>query len=145
MPVRTEEKYMHCTLGELAAFIAEGVNSKAPLESKIMQCDFAVCDDDPKLSLEEIYSGVTGWHGVKVMPDLGFDSKDMVLAADYYGGGSLSLCAIWDGMDEISVEPKDMICKMLIECLENTEVAVDEHTEVFVDKRRYVRGTGLPA
>lgn len=144
MPVRTEEKYMLCTLGELAAFIAEGVNVREPLSSKIMECDFAVCDDDPELSLREIKSGVTGWHGVKVVPALGFNSKDLLLAADYYGGGSLRVCIVWGDSDSY-LDPKTAILDMLIECLAYTEAVADGNIEVFVEKKRYVRGTGLPA
>ena len=59
----------------------------------------------------------TDWYGVKQV-DLGFDSEDIILAADYYGGSFARIMQIYGG------EETDMIRSELLDML--SEVMADE-------------------
>ncbi len=133
---------MACTVEKLAEFLADGVNTKEPLKSRIRECDFAVLDDDSDEPLEVIQTGVSGWYGVKVVKDLGFDTECMHMVADYYGGGCAKFISFLPD-DGLGNSPKEEIMSLLVGCLQGQE-CVTKDTPLFVELNRYVRGTGLP-
>lgn len=86
--------------------------------SKFYNCDFAIVDMTNKeieeLTLEEIHDNSTGWYGIKHI-NTGFDSSDLDLFVDYYGGGCGMYDMIYDGMkkDEYINIVKELIMSTL--------------------------------
>lgn len=87
-------------------------------ESKFINCDFAVaCDEEYETLAERKYNS-SGWYGIKKI-NTGFDSDDLDLFADYYGGGCGIYNTLFDGMT-----PKDcidIVQKMIIATMNITE------------------------
>lgn len=100
--MRKENKYMLGTALEIAKELASNiiVNDEATYSSikAFKDCDFAlvdtVCEDE---SLESICNMSNGYHGIK-QQHTGFDSNDLELIADYYGGGAGVYHSIFAGM-----------------------------------------------
>ena len=94
--------------------------------------DFCVLDQDPTeeelADLELLKSGVSGWYGIKAV-DTGFDSADLILFADYYGGGGPAFCSIWTDMPDSSTVIRDVI----LESLNVVEGPVAKDTKLFIE------------
>lgn len=87
------------TVRELAEVLSRSINPKDVLHSKFTDCDFAIIDElEMGKPLDDIRRDATGWYGIKRI-DTGFDSEDLLLIADYYGGGCAHLSQIWSGLD----------------------------------------------
>lgn len=111
---------MKCTVMELACYLASKIDPEDVLSRPFPDCDFSVLTEewDGEQDLELIKSGACGWYGIKAV-DMGFDSDDLILFADYYGGGSAAFCSIWDQIDcEMNVSDiiADVICETLSYC-----------------------------
>lgn len=126
-------KYSVMTRLELAEKLASWLESNWKSVS-FPRVDFAILDGEGDSFTEEeckaIKWGVNGWYGIKKAPDLGFVSTDLILVADYYGGGCLNVCQLYDGID------KDRLVKELETVIGNTlnvqEVCPPE-TKLFVE------------
>lgn len=141
--MRRENNLMVCTVKEFANFLSEGIDTSEPLDSVIRECDFAVLDDEcTGCDIETVKAETFGWYGVKVVPDLGFDTESLILIADYYGGGCEEFCSIWSGIDSF-VDPAESILSMIISCVGRQEW-VDDDSILFVEMKRRVCGSGLP-
>lgn len=138
----TEGNLMVCTIREFAEYLAEGIDSKVPLESRFRECDFAIHYGKLEGPLDLVEKDASGWYGVKVLPELGFDTDCMILTADYYGGGCAEFCSIYPDYDGY-LNPTDAIMDMVLSCVKKQEDAADD-TPVFVVKNRYVSGNGRP-
>lgn len=102
--MRKENKYMLGIALEIAKELASNivVNDEATYLSikAFKDCDFALADTDCEdESLESICNMSNGFHGIK-QQHTGFDSNDLELIADYYGGGSGVYHSIFAGMTE---------------------------------------------
>lgn len=103
-------QYKLCTIHEFAEYVAEIINAQRKYDNNegrftapLPDYDFAIADDDRQgKSLEEIALNSSGWYGMKKF-DAGFDSVDLCLITDYYGGGCAKITQIWNG------EPKEYI------------------------------------
>ena len=98
-----EGKYMYGTIREVAEYIAEELTEKGfsiPF-SKFRDFDFSLEIDDVTLQnplVEEKYKACE-WYGMKHI-NTGFDSNDMDLIADYYGGGCAQILQLESGMEK---------------------------------------------
>lgn len=120
-----------CTTRELADELAKSIYSELVIDSRFTECDFAIIDSDIQTDdLEYIKSSASGWYGIKKL-ETGFDSTDLLLLCDYYGGGCPNLIQIWEGMDGV-VEHSQSILDGLLDCL-NVQEAAKPDTVLIVD------------
>ena len=90
-----DRHYFLGTIKEIADSLTELLLSADSIKdtAAFTDFDFAIVDDyDPRYSLTTIAENAVGWYGVKRI-DSGFNSWNLDLCGDYYGGGSLSSCS----------------------------------------------------
>lgn len=125
MTMKKDGNLAVCTIRELANELAKSIDSESVVDSQFTECDFAIIDSDIQTDdLEYIKSGASGWYGIKKL-ETGFDSTDLLLLCDYYGGGCPNLIQIWEGMDG-AVEHSQSILDGLLGCLNVQETAKPE-------------------
>lgn len=98
-------------------------NHNGTLKSNIFHdCDFAVANDMylTNYTLEEILINSDGWYGIKRI-DAGFDSENMELITDYYGGGCATLTSVM--YDEEKNNVINIVEKSILEVLSDYEMA----------------------
>ena len=90
-----------CSIKDLAKYYAGLILKDGKFNENIPGCDFAIADSlaPEDASLEDIRDSSSGWYGMKKF-DAGFDSTDLCLIADYYGGGCAVITQLFDGMDD---------------------------------------------
>lgn len=94
--MRKENESMVCTVNELSNYLGERARKCIREGSRFPDCDFAVIDsENANKSFDELRDDNYGWYGIKAV-DTGFDSADLILFSDYYGGGCASFCSIWE-------------------------------------------------
>lgn len=102
--LRVEGAYLLGTVDAIAEHITKMYLDSADCcmkfaPSQFRSFDFTVADEvSPDASLETIAYSSSMWHGVKAIPNTGFDSDELSLLADYYGGGSGAYGAWYPGM-----------------------------------------------
>lgn len=128
------KQYKLCTIKEFAEYIADIIYSarenKHLWNLQLPDYDFVIADEEREhKTLAEIVDDSSGWYGMKKF-DAGFDSNDLCLITDYYGGGSAVITQIWDGYNrEGNIRNiENMIVKSL-ELSENN----GENTEIIVE------------
>lgn len=134
-----QDKYMLLKIGEFATLLANKINKSDRLVKDIrFTYDFALSSFDEFVDhdqdLDELKASTSGWYGIKTC-DCGFDSSDMVVVADYYGGGVAILRSMYLGEPEEDI--KDEITEEIIWCLENGEgTTLDDDETIFVEIRK---------
>lgn len=116
--------YMVMTVSQLADYVVSKLNFDILLNltdngCHFINCDFCVIDDNEDGSIEEIRENVTSWMGIKSV-DTGFDSTDLNIISDYYGGGALAVACLNCNMTQE-------------ECADDVELAIIETIEEFGD------------
>lgn len=116
------------TIKQLAEHIAGKINLEDVLKTEFPTCDYGIIDTDGETEfdqeeLEFLHTGVCGWYGIKKV-DIGFDSYDLVLIADYYGGSCARLTQLFDGIDRKNAE-KDILQIILDSMKVQEEVTED--------------------
>ena len=120
-----------CTIRELADELAKSIDTESVVDSQFAECDFAIIDSDSQSEdMGRIKSDASGWYGIKKL-ETGFDSPELLLLCDYYGGGCPNLIQIWEGMDG-AVEHSQSILDGLLGCLNVQETAKPD-TVLIVD------------
>lgn len=144
--MRHEGNLMICTVEGLANYLKKNITIHNGEWNKFPECDFCIIDEDDTRTLEEIRGDAESWYGLKVV-DGGFDNNDLVIMADYYGGGSTHICVIWDdgfGVDDSIIQDLtkliiDTLCErdfakngtqLLVEFLENKD-ETEESNQTF--------------
>ena len=124
-----------CSIQELAEYYADLILKDRKFNENIPGCDFAIADSivPEDASLEDIRDSSSGWYGMKKF-DAGFDSTDLCLITDYYGGGCALISQLYDGMEKqmIAFEIERIILGTFNVCESahrNTELIVEFHTE----------------
>lgn len=122
------------TVVALAEHIASQLDLEHILAKRFPACNFGIIDVDGKTDfnqeeLEFLQTGVSGWYGIKAVLT-GFDSFDLVLIADYYGGSCAELAQLYDGISKEDAVKE--ICRIIVGCLEVQECA-DRDTTLFVE------------
>lgn len=107
------------TVAEMATKIHEKLNGEYHSGIRFNGVDFVLCDPDDEETLEEIYHTAGGWWGVKKI-EMGFDSSDLILGVDYYGGGCARILQLWSGCE--SFNPVEMILETILESVECSEI-----------------------
>ncbi len=131
-----QDKYMLLAIGEFATSLANKISKSDRLVKDIrFTYDFALSSFDEFVDhdqdLDELKASTSGWYGIKTC-DCGFDSSDMVVVVDYYGGGVAILRSIYEGEPEEDI--KDEITEEIIWCLENGEgTTLSEDDIIFVE------------
>lgn len=134
------KQYKLCTIHEFAEYVAEIIVIQGKNDSigrftvPLPDYDFAVADEDRQgKSLEAIALSSSGWYGMKKF-DAGFDSADLCLITDYYGGGSATITQIYDGEEQnlIALDVENMIKKSINYCdsADRNTVLIIEFEEV---------------
>ena len=91
-------KYMLLTIDEFTDYLADKI-CDAWIKVKDIRFiyDFALSSYDDfnesNQNLEELKASTSGWYGIRTC-DCGFDSDEMAVVADYYGGGCLTVSSI---------------------------------------------------
>lgn len=134
-----------CTIREFAEYIAEIIYTKREdfrlMDLQLPDYDFAIADEDREgKTLAEIAFGSGGWYGMKKF-DAGFDSNDLCLITDYYGGGSAVITQIWDGYNKKGNirDIRNMIIRSLELCGED-----GENTEIIIEWEDSTNGNKYP-
>lgn len=127
-------RLMICSVKELAQKLAGLLDSESLTRYPFPAFDFAIVDvEGSEFSEEELeYTArakATGWYGVKA-PDFGFGSSNLVLFADYYGGGCAGICQLYNGISQEDLA--EDIKKFILETLTIQEIA-KEDTMLIVD------------
>lgn len=122
------------TVVALAEHIASLIDLENILEKRFPDCNFGIIDvavetEFDQEELEFLQTGVCGWYGIKAV-DAGFDSYDLVLIADYYGGGCAKLTQLYDGISKDDAVKE--ICRIIVGCLDVQEGA-NRDTTLFVE------------
>lgn len=127
------KKYTVMTRMELAEKLAAWLEQNWRREP-FPRVDFAILDGEgdsfTEEEIEDIKWNVSGWYGIKKAPDLGFDSTELILIADYYGGGCLNICQFYDGIDGYLLV-QDL--KTLIGNTLNVQETCPPETKLFVE------------
>ena len=104
------------TVKELADYLAEKINLERIEKTKLPSCDFALLDmfsDEPITEPPEYYYHTArSWYGFKQI-DAGFDSNNILIVSDYYGGGCFSSIEIFDGGGNWGYDIKLMLLETL--------------------------------
>lgn len=110
---------MLCTVEELGEWLAERVEKDVLTgEKNFPDCDFTIVDPEDSGSLNKMARNAGGWYGIKAI-DAGFDSNQLMLIADYYGGGCASMGTVGEYDEEIAVA----ITATILDALQTTESA----------------------
>lgn len=122
------------TVRQLAEHIASQINLDDVLKTDFPTCDYGTIDTDGETAfdreeLDFLHTGVCGWFGIKRV-DTGFNSIDLVLIADYYGGSCAHLAQLCDGVDLESA--KKEILQIILGSMNVLEV-VSEDTTLLVE------------
>lgn len=120
--MRREGNLMTCTVRELAIHLASSINLADVLGNAFTDCDFCIIDgENVNCTFNYVKSRAEQWYGIKAV-DTGFDSTELVLIADYYGGSCPSMAEIWSGMYTYE-GVADLIEKTLLNTLNVQEAA----------------------
>lgn len=115
-----KDNKMVCTVGELAQYLCSTIVNKGKNRRAlgIETCDFCLTEDYGKNIKTYTEMAAGGWYGIKVMRP-GFNSKCLILIADYYGGGCAAMCQLRaDGLFWL----KDLE-RLLLDSLSYNEIA----------------------
>ena len=99
-------------LGELSQHLAEKFVHSSYEE--FPNCDITDCFGDGE-TIEAQHRGASSWHGIMRIKT-GFDSDEVILAADYYGGGKLHVDTVvfGAGVEEVA----SIIANLLAETMD---------------------------
>lgn len=97
------------TVAELARYLAKTITKNEVQITGIRECDFCiVAPDDIGSPIAELREKAAGWYGMQKI-NSNFGGCDLVLLADYYGGGSAAIAQVTlddvgSGVDEGNIE-----------------------------------------
>lgn len=112
-------QWMLCTVEELGAWLAERIEKDVLTgEKNFPDCDFTITNQETGDSLHEMARNANGWYGIKAI-DAGFDSDQLMLVADYYGGGCASMGTVGEYDEEIAAT----ITAVILDALQTIEKA----------------------
>lgn len=119
----------------LAEYLVSQLDINDVYAKQFPRCDYGIIDTDGEKEfdqeeLEFLHSGVCGWYGIKDV-DTGFDSYDLVLVADYYGGSCAELTQLYDGMT--TEDAVEQITRIIVDSMNVQEDNVTEDTILIVD------------
>lgn len=119
----------------LAEYLVSQLDLENILAKKFPRCDYGIIDTDGETEfdqeeLEFLHSGVCGWYGIKDV-DIGFDSFDLVLIADYYGGSCAELTQLYDGIS--AEDATKEIARIIVDSMNVQEATVTKDTFLMVD------------
>ena len=131
--MKEEKLYMICTVKDLAEEITRKitVNGKTlllPCNTVFPGYNFTVAEYADSNTAEDIYTNATVRYGIKKI-STGFDSNDLVLAVDSYGGGNLKTTYLFGEMPEVIVN--SIVLELLIAVLAYEKA--DEKTVLAVE------------
>lgn len=138
--MRREGNLMTCTVAGLTKYLRDNIVVEDGDWIAVPECDFCIIDDDNvKYTLKEIHGKAERWYGLKVVNG-GFNSNDLVLMADYYGGGCAHIVQIWDDGFGVSDHTIQDLTKLIVDTLCEQDVArYDTLLMVeFTAKKKYI-------
>lgn len=121
---------MICEIRELAEYYSSIICKGEEFCRDIPDCDFAIAEIPGKYAtLEEIKASSSGWYGMKRI-DAGFDSEELCVITDYYGGGCANFAQLCDAMEKKEIT--ESFIHTILHTL-NTIEAANRNTAVIVD------------
>ena len=137
--MRKDKNFMLCTVKELALYIMDKIyigNDCYQLAENFPNCDFSIVDTETygkKLFGESFTRALLSagdWYGIKAV-DTGFNSLDLTLICDYYGGGAAHIAALYFGLE------KDCAMDYILSAIKNTlsvkEYCISDSTLLIVN------------
>lgn len=133
MDNNTRVKICILTVNELSERLIAEINLKNVLEKPFPECDFAIAEiKNENESLEAIAETSTGWFGIKSV-ETGFDSNNLNLIVDYYGGGCANLIEIFNGTEYIKDSVVLDISSAIQKSFDFYGETVDSETKLIVE------------
>lgn len=127
LEINDKNKFAACSVKEFVRIISFGIVS----EKKVYRCDFAERSDETEISLREVAETSKAWFGIERIPSR-FDTNDICLYADYYGGGCFEACCIPNDFSEYNhVFP--CVMKMILDSMRHNGYVVDANTSLIVE------------
>ena len=129
-----QDNLMACRIARLAEYLADNTYQSGK-EWRFTDCDFSIIDEDENLAdLNRVKKDACGWYGIKAV-NPGFESTELILVSDYYGGGCASMTQLfWDDGNERDNWKKE-IEKAIIETL-SVQETVTPDTMLLIDITR---------
>lgn len=122
------------TIREIAAESAKSIKYGAR-RWQFIDFDFALAD----IEIEDVGSindltdfafRCEGWYGIKYV-DTDFDSCDLTLIGDYYGGSCMCCQQIYEGMSDEEV--KEAIASLILNVLDFNGIGASENTVIVME------------
>lgn len=133
--MRWQGKCAIMTVKELANYIVGKIDTGDVLKNPFPECDFAIIDSDIADLIDDIeyyaINEASGWYGIKRV-EIGFESTDLILMSDYYGGGAAAMTDLWDDMAMYDIDPAEMVMTCILQTLNMRETA-SEDTPLIVE------------
>lgn len=124
--MRRQNNYAIMSVRELADVLAREIDMYNVIKNPFYGCDFAMIDPDIADEIDDIeryakYETI-GWYGIKSV-DPGFDSTDLLVISDRYGGGGAAMATLWNDMDAYDADPAETIMTCILQTLNMCETA----------------------
>ena len=121
------------SINDLSSYIVSRINLENVLKTPLYPIDFAVDFDAECDDMSILKANATGWYGIRSI-DTGFDSCNLCIVTDYFGGGCGQYIEIFDGED---VEcAKREISRAIVRAMVFNGDSVDVDTKIFVDYKK---------
>lgn len=118
--MRKQDNYAIMSVRELANYIVSQIDLGNVLRKPFPECDFTIIDPDVADMVDDIeYYGMneaSGWYGIKRV-EIGFESTDLILMSDYYGGGAAEMVTLWEDMAAYDCDPVETVMMCLLSTL----------------------------
>lgn len=90
------------SLNDFAKDVVSQIDLNDVKKIRVPLISFCLVDKDPKdyKNLSDLARDCSGWYGLKEIEEPAFDSSDLILYGDYFGGGCAHLVQISDGFPE---------------------------------------------
>lgn len=130
-----DDLYIIKSVRNLAEYVVSNLNYDgiADLTSgghNFIDCDFCTIDISNNISIQEVIDSSLGWHGIKTI-DIGFNSSELDIGVDYYGGGCLHTTSLNYGMDK--KQCVEFIKEIIMESLDDNGENVEDDTLLLVE------------
>ena len=127
--MRKQDNYAIMSVGKLADVLAREIDMDDVIKNPFYGCDFAMIDPDIADEIDDIerYAKCRTyeWYGIKSV-DAGFNSTDLMVVSDHYGGGAAAVAILWQDMDAYDANPAETIMTCILQTLNMCETAHEE-------------------
>ncbi len=113
--------------GTLPGYMVSCLDLKDVLKNLFPSCSFSLIGARPEEieDVEDAYDKAISWYGIKAV-DTGFDSINLSLVADYYGGGCGSYIELYDDIEPTTAIQMIWNAMMYVYSTEGTKLKKDD-------------------